>query len=108
MLDSYSNLDHSSIMQHPLTHHFVDGGDNFQHLLPGDVSIAIQVVHGEGPLQLLLQLAPQHPFHLIVPLKYRRNGQHFVINIPAISAKNLYKKSFLMLQCIVVDCILGG
>ena len=28
---------------------------NFQHLLPGDVSVAVEVVHGEGPLELLFQ-----------------------------------------------------
>ena len=40
------------------THHFVDGGDDLEHLLPRDEPIAVQVVHGEGPLQLLLQLSP--------------------------------------------------
>lgn len=32
--------------------------DNFEHLLPGDVSVTVQVVHGESPLELLLELAP--------------------------------------------------
>lgn len=31
--------------------------DNLQHLLTRDVPVAVQVVHGEGPLQLLLELA---------------------------------------------------
>lgn len=30
--------------------------DNLQHLLPADVAVPVQVVHAEGPLQLLLQL----------------------------------------------------
>ena len=39
------------------THHFIDWGDDLYHLLPRDVSVPIQVVHGEGPAQLLVQLA---------------------------------------------------
>lgn len=31
--------------------------DDLQHLLPRDVPVAVEVVHGEGPLQLLLELA---------------------------------------------------
>ena len=40
-----------------ITHHLVDRGDDLEHLLSGDVAVAVQVVHGEGPLQLLLELA---------------------------------------------------
>lgn len=31
--------------------------NNFQHFLPADVTVAIQIIHGESPPQLLLQLA---------------------------------------------------
>ena len=31
--------------------------DNLEHLLARDVPVAVQVVHAEGPLELLLQLA---------------------------------------------------
>ena len=31
--------------------------DDFQHLLPRDVAVAVEVVHAEGPLKLLLQFA---------------------------------------------------
>ena len=27
-------------------HHFVDGGDNLEHLLPGDVAVAVEVELG--------------------------------------------------------------
>lgn len=30
---------------------------DLEHLLPGDVPVAVQVVHREGPLELLLELA---------------------------------------------------
>lgn len=33
-------------------------GHDFEHLLPGYVAVAVEVVHGEGPLQLLLELPP--------------------------------------------------
>jgi len=42
---------------HHRSHHFVDGGHNLKHLLSGDVAVAIEVVHGEGPLQFLLEFA---------------------------------------------------
>ena len=32
--------------------------DDLQHLWPADEAVAIQVVHGEGPLELLLQPPP--------------------------------------------------
>lgn len=31
---------------------------DFQHLLSRNIPVSIQVIHGEGPLELLLQLAP--------------------------------------------------
>lgn len=31
--------------------------NDFEHLLPRYIPIAVQVVHGEGPLELLLELA---------------------------------------------------
>lgn len=31
---------------------------NLQHLLAADVAVAVQVVHAEGPFQLLLQFPP--------------------------------------------------
>merc|ERR1719334_23788 len=43
---------------HHRAHHFIDGGDDLEHLLPCDEAITIKVIHGEGPFQLLLQLSP--------------------------------------------------
>ena len=39
------------------TDHFVDSCDDLEHLPPGDEAVLVEVVHGEGPLQLVLQLA---------------------------------------------------
>ena len=33
--------------------------DDLQHLWPADEAVAIQVIHGEGPLELLLQPSPR-------------------------------------------------
>ena len=50
---------HSNNSNPTITHHFVDGRNNLKHLLSRDVAVAIEVVHGERPLQLLLELAPR-------------------------------------------------
>jgi hypothetical protein len=41
------------------THHFIDGLDNGQHLVVADLAVAIDVVQLEGPVQLVLHLAPR-------------------------------------------------
>lgn len=33
-------------------------GNNFQHLLAGNIPVTVQVIHGEGPLEFLLELPP--------------------------------------------------
>lgn len=43
---------------HNGAYHFVDCRDYFQHLLPGYVTIAVEIVHGEGPLEFLFEFAP--------------------------------------------------
>ena len=40
-------------------YHFVNRGDNLQHLPSRDEAVLVQVVHAEGPLQLVLELAPR-------------------------------------------------
>ena len=40
-------------------YHFVNCGDDLQHLPPGDEAILVEVVHAEGPLQLVLELPPR-------------------------------------------------
>ncbi len=42
---------------HDGAYHFIDSGDDLQHLLARDEAVAVEVVHGEGPLELLLELA---------------------------------------------------
>ena len=37
--------------------HLVDGADNLEHLVPGDVAVAVKVVHVKGPAELVLELA---------------------------------------------------
>mmetsp|Transcript_72432 Transcript_72432/g.121624 ORF Transcript_72432/g.121624 Transcript_72432/m.121624 type:complete len:217 (-) Transcript_72432:14-664(-) len=39
---------------HNIANHFVYGSHNFKHFLSADVPIRIQIIHGKGPLQLLL------------------------------------------------------
>ena len=41
------------------TNHLVNCPDDLQHLLLRNVAITVQVVHTEGPLQLLVELAPR-------------------------------------------------
>ena len=42
-----------------MAYHFVYCRHYLQHLLPGDVPVGIQVVHGEGPPQLLFKFSPR-------------------------------------------------
>ena len=37
-------------------YHFINCGDDLKHLPPGDEAVLVQVVHAEGPLQLVLKL----------------------------------------------------
>ena len=40
-------------------HELVDGDHDIEDLLLGDVAVAVQVVQGERPLQLLVRCPPQ-------------------------------------------------
>ena len=40
-----------------IIYHLIDSCDDLEHLPPGDEAVLVEVVHGEGPLQLVLELA---------------------------------------------------
>lgn len=41
------------------THHFVNGNHNLQHLIVADLSISVDIIELEGPIQLIIHLAPR-------------------------------------------------
>lgn len=41
-----------------MTYHLVDGFDNLQHLVVAYLSVAVNVVQLEGPVELILHLTP--------------------------------------------------